>query len=79
MHYKNGREAKNGDKVMIVDGYNAGVTGILHNAVPGNDYCNGMLLPLIGPTANLKECLHVDDVLDALKNDPSAAEESGTT
>lgn len=64
MHYKNGREAKNGDKVMVVDGYNAGVTGILYDAVAGNDFCNGKLAPL-GPagTPNLKECLHLDDVL----------------
>ena len=68
MHYKNGREAKNGDKVMIVDGYNAGATGILHNAVAGNDYCNGALAPLIVVgSPNLKECLHLDDVKAAVE------------
>lgn len=67
MHYKNGREAKNGDKVMIVDGYNAGVTGILYNAVVGNDYCNGQLALMQGGTPNLKECLHVEDALAAIK------------
>jgi hypothetical protein len=68
MHYKNGREAKNGDKVMIVDGYSAGATGILYDAVAGNDYCNGKLAPLGAPgqMPNLKECLHLDDVVAAV-------------
>jgi len=68
MHYKNGREAKNGDKVIIVDGYMAGTSGILHDAVAGNDYCNGKLLsPVAIAMPNLKECLHLDDVLEAAK------------
>lgn len=67
MHYKNGREARNGDKVMVVDGYAKGATGILHSAVAGNDYCNGQLAPIIlTGSPNLKECLHVDDVTRAV-------------
>lgn len=68
MHYKNGREAKNGDKVMIVDGYSAGMVGILYDAVPGNDHCNGKLaiLATTPPCPNLSECLHLDDVKDAV-------------
>jgi len=67
MHYKNGREAKNGDKVMIVDGYSKGMVGILYDATPGNDYCNGKLaiLSATPPCPNLKECLHLDDVVAA--------------
>ena len=68
MHYKNGREAHNGDKVMIVDGYHAGASGILYDAVAGNDYCNGKLAPFANAgMPNLKECLHLDDVFAALK------------
>lgn len=68
MHYKNGREAHNGDKIMIVDGWHAGATGILYNAVAGNDYCNGSLAPIIiVGSPNLKECLHIDDVKDSLE------------
>jgi hydroxymethylpyrimidine/phosphomethylpyrimidine kinase len=68
MHYKNGREAKNGDKIVIVDGYMAGTSGVLADAVAGNDYCNGKLLsPVSIATPNLKECLHLDDVLGAVK------------
>lgn len=67
MHYKNGREAKNGDKVMWLS-YGGPVIGILHDAKPGNDCCNGQLalLHLGDPCPNLKECLHLDDALKAL-------------
>jgi hypothetical protein len=65
MHYKNGREAKNGDKVMIVDGYQKGTSGILYDATVGNDHCNGKLARFVhnDPCPNLKECLHIDDAI----------------
>ena len=69
MHYRNGREAKNGDKVMLMPvGYGNPVIGILYDAVAGNDFCNGkiaMMLPN-DPCPNLKECLHLDDALFTL-------------
>lgn len=43
MHYKNGREAKIGDKVLLIPSYGPPVVGILYDAVVGNDYCNGKL------------------------------------
>jgi len=69
MHYKNGREAKNGDKVVLLPGYNPPVIGILYDAVAGNDTCNGRLAPIspIDPMPNLAECLHLDDVLAAVE------------
>jgi hypothetical protein len=72
MHYKNGREAKNGDKVMLLPscgGYDAPPTiGILYDAKAGNDFCNGKIAVTKpnDPCPNLAECLHVDDVLAAL-------------
>lgn len=69
MHYKNGREAKNGDKVVLLPGYGNPVVGILYDAVAGNDYCNGRIA-ITAPNdlcPNLKECLHLDDVLEALR------------
>ena len=64
MHYRNGREAKNGDRVIQLDwkGEIIGM-GVLHGAVAGNDYCNG----LVAKTDNnygacLVDCLHADDV-----------------
>jgi hypothetical protein len=67
MHYRNGREAKNGDKVVKLGGYGAGATvtafGVLHDAVPGNDYCNGSIAPIVNDTgACLCDYLHVDDL-----------------
>lgn len=74
MHYKNGREAKIGDKVAVVDGYNAPMVGILYDAKAGNDYCNGKLAVIHAndPQPNLKECLHWDDVQLALNPVPSS-------
>ncbi len=68
MHYKNGREAKNGDKVILIPTYGAPVIGILYNATAGNDYCNGRIAPILPgqPCPNLQECLHLDDFLAAV-------------
>ena len=71
MHYRNGREAKNGDVVVSLDGYGTqtiNAIGVLYNAVAGNDYCNGIIAP-IQPTnkeACLCDCLHIEDVLAIL-------------
>jgi hypothetical protein len=64
MHYKNGREAKNGDKVVLIDAYGNAAIGILYDAKAGNDFCNGKLASISpsDPCPNLKECLHLDDV-----------------
>lgn len=68
MHYKNGREAKNGDKVILIPQYGGQpVAGILYDAKPGNDTCNGRLaIPSPSdPCPNLAECVHADDVAAA--------------
>jgi len=70
MHYRNGREAKNGDKVVKLDFSNGKVVafGVLHDAVPGNDYCNGNIAPVLtGIGACMVDCLHVDDLAELLK------------
>ena len=49
MHYRNGREAKNGDLV----------------ATPGKDYCNGSIAPTLGGPvvgACMCDCIHADDL-----------------
>ena len=68
MHYRNGREAKNGDRVVLFSRYSIAVVGILYDASAGNDYCNGKLAITKSndPCPNLKECLHLDDVLALL-------------
>lgn len=69
MHYRNGREAKIGDKVVMLPAYGSPAIGILYDAVPGNDHCNGRLAPVSpsDPCPNLKECLHLDDVIAAVE------------
>jgi hypothetical protein len=73
MHYRNGREAKNGDKIVkLGDVYGAdgkltrGVVvsfGVLHSATPGDDYCNGSIAPITNDQgACMVDCLHVDDL-----------------
>lgn len=71
MHYKNGRAAKNGDKVVLLPSYGNPVVGILYDALAGNDFCNGRLAPIspCDSSPNLKDCLHLDDVLQALPLD----------
>lgn len=67
MHYKNGRIAKNGDKIVLLPSYGAPIAGILYDAIAGNDYCNGRIAITTAndPIANLKECLHFDDLAKA--------------
>ena len=71
MHYKNGREAKNGVKVVLIPTYGVPMIGILYDATAGNDFCNGRIAPIPpnNPCPNLKECLHLDDVLKSLPGD----------
>lgn len=68
MHYKNGRVAKVGDKVMLLPSYGPPVVGILYDAVAGNNDCNGKIAAITpnDRCPDLKECLHLDDVLAAL-------------
>ena len=65
MHYRNGREAKNGDKVVQFN-MSGGVVGvgILYDAVAGNDYCNGNIAQTqsVPMGACMCDCLHVDDL-----------------
>lgn len=70
MHYRNGKEAKNGDKIVSL-GANGEIiaVGVLHSAVPGNDYCNGSIAPIQNPQygACICDCLPVEDVAELIK------------
>jgi ABC-type proline/glycine betaine transport system ATPase subunit len=68
MHYRNGREAKNGDKIVKLQDGKVVAFGVLHSAVPGNDYCNGYIATIQSSSeyACMVDCLHVDDVADVL-------------
>lgn len=73
MHYRNGREAHNGDRIVQIGGYGESAqivaVGVLYDAKPGNDYCNGSIAPVQSMTtgACMCDCLHVDDVAEMLK------------
>lgn len=71
MHYKNGREANNGDKIVLIPSYGSPMIGILYDATAGNDACNGKLARIAASDScpNLQECLHLDDVMAALSKD----------
>lgn len=75
MHYKNGRKAKNGDKVILIPSYGSPVAGILYDAVAGNDHCNGRIAATSqsDPCPDLKEVLHIDDVKAATIPDSTVA------
>jgi len=67
MHYRNGREAKNGDVIVQLNGGKITAFGALHSATPGNDYCNGMIAPTSAQAgACMCDCLHIDDVAEML-------------
>lgn len=71
MHYRNGREAKNGDEIVqINDKGQVTDAGVLIRAVPGNDFRNGIIAndrtkSFVG--ACICDCLHLDDVAAMLK------------
>lgn len=77
MHYRNGREAKNGDKIVSFGnggGSKIEAAGILVNAVAGNDHCNGQIVTVNAYSSTamvvgacLCDCLHVDDLAELLK------------
>jgi hypothetical protein len=66
MHYRNGREAKNGDRIIQLNFESGKVNavGVLYDATPGNDYCNGHIAPIQTTPAGacICDCLHVDDL-----------------
>ena len=69
MHYRNGREAHNNDRIVKLDGGKIVSFYVLHSAIPGNDYCNGNIAP-VQPAldyACMMDCLHIDDVAEILK------------
>lgn len=62
MHYKNGREAKVGDKIVGKDCVGNPYCGVVIGTYPTADRCNLQVAPANNfLTASADECLHVDD------------------
>lgn len=68
MHYRNGREAKNGDKVVKLEGGKVVAFGVLLKAQPGNDFYNSNIAVIQqrNDCACTVDCLHIDDVAEVL-------------
>lgn len=72
MHYRNGREAKNGDEVarLSVTGGKIEVIGVLYGAKSdGGSHCNGNIASLLGGSpqyACLCDCIHMDDLAEVI-------------
>lgn len=51
------------------DGGAINAVGVLYDAKPGNDYCNGLIAPIQQAItgACMCDCLHLDDVMELLK------------
>jgi hypothetical protein len=75
MHYKNGREAKAGDKILSPHG-----TGILHTVTAQSNTCNGRIAVISqnDPYVTLSECLHLDDI-NAAVSIPDTSHQSEPT
>ena len=72
MHYKNGREAQEGDQVIHIDSYSKKVkVGVAHNLHAQSDTCNCTVSYVnfggVGTLAGtLKEMYHAEDALLAI-------------
>jgi len=67
MHYKNGREAKVGDKVLVPNG-NYTFVGVVAETVPGASSCNIHVVPLRNSQiANCGDCTHLADIEAVVK------------
>ncbi len=80
MHYKNNREAHEGDPAITVS-YGTAIAGKLHSLMAGNTSCNAQIAyPTMGGIGNtcvtIGECYHAADAFAAIEATiavPSAA------
>lgn len=71
-HYRNGREAREGDTAIATSYNNRIVAGVIHSINPDSTSCNAQLSrPVPGGFANdcvsLAQCVHVEDAFSAFK------------
>lgn len=64
MHYRNGRAALCGDKIVRLNAGKIEAFGVLHSATPGNDHCNGNIAVVQSANeyACMCDCIHIDDL-----------------
>ena len=84
MHYKNGREAKEGDSVIFIDEYKKRVgVGQVWAIQPGSDSCNCQVANIIpGGVTNscmtLGKMIHAEDGLKSFEELQARAESTKT-
>ena len=67
MHYRNGREAKQGD-LVVTRGWTGVYAGVVVKTTEGCDTCNLTVQPVNSPiTVSAKDCLHIDDAMPEIK------------
>ena len=65
MHYKNGREAKAGDQVILRDWQGKIVTGIIHSLNAECDTCNASVAVIVPGGVNQLSCITVGTIYHA--------------
>lgn len=61
MHYKNGRKAQAGDRVINLT---TGETGIIHSLTAESDRCNARMTRLAeGQYVTIGECILLEDII----------------
>jgi hypothetical protein len=85
MHYKNGREAKDGDFVIVEEGSQIRA-GKIHSLVAGCDTCNCQVsYPVMGGTSGtcttISKCYHAEDAYKAIEelNKPKESAQDSVT
>ena len=86
MHYKNGREAKEGDSIVVnvyVGGTKRVAAGTLHSVIsdPACTTCNGLIaVPIVGGvqsmTVTIGDCYHAEDAFKAIDVPQAEPEEA---
>lgn len=74
MHYKNGKEAKDGDRIIDLQ---SGLTGILHSTQAQSTTCNGRLA-IVTPSdqyVTIGECVLLDDARAAFPDRSKAVDQ----
>lgn len=77
MHYKNGREARNGDTVIGKPQYAASpITGIVQDINPGATSCNCTVIRpggMIQSCVTVGEIYHAEDAIEAIEEKTATA------
>jgi len=75
MHYKNGRQANEGDPVLLKDYTGKVITGTMHSLNPGSESCNASVAVVVPGGVNqftcvtVGQCFYAEDAFNAIEAD----------